>query len=99
MRDLEYNFPELQTTDAVFDDPAIPSGESCRYCQMAFDFAANDHTATNYCLSCNGIFCCGCSSYKSRIPKYGVTQWVNVCNDCYVHLRLVNELQGVTSLI
>eukprot|EP00823_Brevimastigomonas_motovehiculus_P009275 TRINITY_DN8942_c0_g1_i1.p1 TRINITY_DN8942_c0_g1~~TRINITY_DN8942_c0_g1_i1.p1 ORF type:complete len:646 (+),score=156.25 TRINITY_DN8942_c0_g1_i1:101-2038(+) len=56
--------------------------KECMSCKAAFTLMNRKH----HCRNCGGIFCGTCSSKKTAILKYGITDQVRVCEKCYSKL-------------
>ncbi|KAF7273042.1 hypothetical protein GWI33_014233 [Rhynchophorus ferrugineus] len=77
-----YKFPVLQESDAMFAADTAPEwadGEVCHRCRVQFGIVQRKH----HCRACGQIFCHGCSSKTSTVPKFGIEKEVRVCNMCY----------------
>eukprot|EP00808_Paulinella_micropora_P000673 g43933.t1 len=56
--------------------------KECMNCKVVFTFVVRKH----HCRNCGGIFCSSCSNKKMAILKYGLTDPVRVCQNCYSKL-------------
>ena len=74
---------KLTSDDHWVDDSKV---EACPICEKAFGVLERRH----HCRYCGGIFCNSCSLKKCRVPQFGHTDPVRVCDDCYMVLQAKN---------
>jgi hepatocyte growth factor-regulated tyrosine kinase substrate len=84
-----YKFPVLNEADAMFDADEAPAWKddsestNCFRCRAEFTTLKRRH----HCRACGQIFCHGCSSKVSTIPKYGIEKEVRVCDVCFDKIK------------
>jgi hypothetical protein len=54
--------------------------KNCRDCDRSFHLVRRRH----HCRACGDIFCRWCTSNRITIPRLGYTEYVRVCDSCWV---------------
>lgn len=80
-----YTFPVLSESDAMFSADTAPEwadGETCHRCRVTFNIMQRKH----HCRACGQVFCAGCTSKTTSLPKFGIEKEVNELFIFIVHV-------------
>eukprot|EP01095_Lingulamoeba_sp_RSL-Kostka_P017069 TRINITY_DN865_c3_g2_i1.p1 TRINITY_DN865_c3_g2~~TRINITY_DN865_c3_g2_i1.p1 ORF type:complete len:100 (-),score=12.05 TRINITY_DN865_c3_g2_i1:113-412(-) len=68
---------------------------TCFICSVEFGFITRKH----HCRNCGKIICNKCSSKRRRLPQFGITEPVRVCDSCFPNNGVPSASSGNAAII